>query len=91
MAKIAVLLNLNPESAVTMLTEAAGKLDNIDGELVLDLSSLPRIDSNSVGALDRLAAIAEQKAVKVILRGANIEVYKTLKLINLTPRFAFVN
>jgi len=91
MAKIALLLNLDPESVAATLTEAAEQIDGIDSELVLDLSSLPRIGSQAVVALERLAEIANQKAVKISLRGTNIDVYKTLKLIKLTGRLTFVS
>lgn len=91
MAKIAVILNLDPESVVATLAEAAQQIDGVEGELVLDLSSLSRISSNVVGALQHLAVIADRKAVKIILRGATIDIYKTLKLLKLTDRFTFVN
>lgn len=91
MAKIAVILNLDPESVVATLAEAAQQIDGVEGELVLDLSSLSRISSNVVDALQHLAVIADRKAVKIILRGATIDIYKTLKLLKLTDRFTFVN
>ena len=35
--------------------------------------------------------MADAKTVKVVLRGVNVDVYKVLKLVKLTPRFSFVN
>jgi hypothetical protein len=36
-----------------------------------------------------LAGAADEKAVKVALRGVHVDVYKVLKLVKLTPRFSF--
>jgi hypothetical protein len=38
-----------------------------------------------------LARVADEKAVKVALRGVNVDVYKVLKLVKLTRRFSFVS
>jgi len=43
-----------------------------------------------VRALQTLAATADEKTVKVVLRGVNIEIYKVLKLVKLARRFSFV-
>ena len=50
-----------------------------------------RIDSSALRALEEFARIADEKAVKVVLRGVNVDVYKVLKLVKLTRRFSFVN
>ena len=63
------------------LQDALGKLDNAKGELVLDFSSVRRIDSSEVRALENLAKVAEEKSVKVALSGVNVDVYKVLKLV----------
>jgi hypothetical protein len=34
--------------------------------------------------------MADDKAVKAVLHGVNIDIYKVLKLVNLTRRFSFV-
>jgi anti-anti-sigma regulatory factor len=72
-----------------LLQEALAKLDSAGGELILDFSSVRRIGTGAIGSMERLAVAAEDKAVKVALRGVNIDVYKVLKLVNLTPRFSF--
>jgi hypothetical protein len=41
--------------------------------------------------MEEFARIADEKAVKVVLRGVNVDVYKVLKLVKLTQRFSFVN
>jgi anti-anti-sigma regulatory factor len=49
-----------------------------------------RIDAAALGALQKLAALADQKAVKVVLSGVNVDIYKVLKLMRLEPRFSFL-
>ena len=60
------------------------------GEVVLDFSSVRRIDPSALRAMEKLAGIADDKAVKVVLRGVNVDIYKVLKLVKLTPRFSFL-
>jgi anti-anti-sigma regulatory factor len=91
MAMTAVFLNIDGARVVAALREAGEKLDGIEGEAILDFSSVFRIDSGSVGALEELARVADEKNVKVVLRGVNVDVYKVLKLRKLTRRFSFVN
>jgi anti-anti-sigma regulatory factor len=91
MAMNAVLLNIDDERVVSALQEAGEKLDSAQGETVLDFSSVRRIDSSGLRALEEFARVADKKAVKVALRGINIDVYKVLKLMKLTRRFSFVN
>jgi anti-anti-sigma regulatory factor len=73
------------------LREAGEKLDGTEGEAVLDFSSVRRLDANAVRAIEELARVADEKAVKIVLRGVNVDVYKVLKLVKLTRRFSFVN
>jgi len=91
MAMIAVFLNIDEMRVVPSLREAGEKLDGTEGEAVLDFSSVRRIDSNVVRAVEELARLAEAKNVKVVLRGVNVDVYKVFKLMKLTRRFSFVN
>lgn len=88
---IAVFLNIDAERIVPALQEAGGNLDCAQGETVLDFSSVRRIDSGGLRALEEFARVADEKAVKVALRGVNVDVYKVLKLVKLTQRFSFVN
>lgn len=85
----AVWFHIDGERVVPALQEALEKLASADGELALDFASVRRVDSAALGALEKLACAAESKAVKVVLRGVNVDVYKVLKLLNLTPRFSF--
>lgn len=81
---------IDGEDVVPALQQAGEKLDNADGEVVLDFSSVRRIDPNALKAMEELAGIADEKAVKIVLRGVNVDVYKVLKLVRLTPRFSFL-
>lgn len=74
----------------SVLEQAAGKLD-VAGELVLDFSSVRRIDSSAVRALEEFARIADEKSAKVVVRGVSVDVYKVLKLVKLARRFSFAN
>ncbi len=87
----AVFLNIEETRVVPALREAGEKLDGTEGEVVLDFSSVRRIDSNALPAIEELARIADERSVKVVLRGVNIDVYKVLKLVKLSRRFSFVN
>lgn len=87
----AVFLNIEETRVVAALRAAGEKLDGREGEVVLDFSSVRRIDSNALPAMEELARIADEKSVKVALRGVNIDVYKVLKLVKLSRRFSFVN
>jgi len=91
MSTVAVFLNVDEERIVPALQEAADKLDCAQGEAVLDFSSVRRIDSATLRALEDLARVADDQDVKVVLRGVNVDVYKVLKLVKLTHRFSFVN
>ncbi len=88
---IAVFLNIDETRVIPALREAGEKLDGTEGEAVLDFSSVLRIDSGMVRAIEDLVRLADEKAVKVVLRGVNVDVYKVLKLMKLTRRFTFVN
>jgi anti-anti-sigma regulatory factor len=91
MGMIAVFMNIDETRVVPALQEAGEKLDGTEGEAVLDFSSVGRIDSGAVRAIEELARLAEEKRVNIVLRGVNIDVYKVLKLMKLTRRFSFVN
>jgi anti-anti-sigma regulatory factor len=91
MAMIAVWLKIDEERIVQGLQEAGEKLDNVEGEAALDLSSVRRIDPSALKAMEEFADIADDKGVKVVLRGVNVGVYKVLKLVKLASRFSFVS
>jgi anti-anti-sigma regulatory factor len=91
MGMIAVFLKIDGEHVDHALLNASERLDGADGEVVLDFSSVRRIDPNALRAMEKLADTAEDKAVKVVLRGVNVDIYKVFKLVRLSPRFSFSN
>ncbi|HKH97781.1 MAG TPA: STAS domain-containing protein [Candidatus Sulfotelmatobacter sp.] len=91
MAVIAVFLNIDQHRVAPALQEAAEKLNGAEGEVILDFSSVARVDSSALQAMEELARKAEGTAVRVVLRGVNVDVYKVLKLVKLTRRFSFLN
>ena len=72
------------------LQAARETLDTAQSDVILDFSSVRRIDPNALRAMEKLAGLADGKAVKVVLRGVNVDIYKVLKLVKLTSRFSFV-
>jgi anti-anti-sigma regulatory factor len=90
MANIAVLLKMDEQRLAPALQEAGEKLESADGEVVLDFSSVRRIDANALQAMEEFAHKADEKAVKVVVRSVNVDVYKVLKLVKLASRFSFV-
>jgi anti-anti-sigma regulatory factor len=91
MATIAVWIKVEEERVVQSLQETGERLDGVDGEVTLDFSAVHRIDPSSLGAMAELASIADDKGIKVVLRGVNIEIYRVLKLLKLASRFSFGN
>ncbi len=75
----------------TLLQEAVESLGHAQGELVVDLSSVARIDVAAARALEELADRADRVPVKVMLRGANVGIYRALKLLKLAPRFSYLS
>jgi len=88
---IAVWLKVDEERIVQALHEAEEKLDSVEGEVALDVSSVRRIDPGALRAIEEFADIADDKGVKVVLRGVDVGVYKVLKLVKLASRFSFVS
>jgi anti-anti-sigma regulatory factor len=91
MAMTSVWLNIDEKGLVPALHDAADKLDSAEGEMALDFSSVRRLDSSAVRAMEELARKADEQAVKIVLRGVNVDVYKVLKLVKLAPRFSFAS
>ncbi len=90
MAMIAVWLKIDEDRVLPALQDARDKLDTADGELLLDFSTVRRVDPQILRAMDDLAVAADGKMVKIVLRGVNVDVYKALKLMKLASRFSFV-
>ena len=88
---ITVWPKIDEGCVVRALQDAGEKLDGADGEVILDFSSVRRIDPGALKAMEEFAGKADAKTVKVVLRGVKVDVYKVLKLVKLAPRFGFVN
>ncbi len=91
MATIAVWLKIDEERVVEALQEAGETLGNAEGEVLLDFSSVRRIVPRALRVLEEFAGIADNKGVKVVLRGVNVDVYRVFKLVKLASRFSFVS
>ena len=91
MAMIPGRLNIDEQCAGPALREVVEKLDNANGEVVLDFSRVGRIDSTVLRALEEVVSAADLKGVKVVLGGVNVSVYKVLKLTKLASRFTFTS
>ena len=86
-----VWLKIDGTRVLPTLEQAREKLDSADGEVVLDFSTVSRIDPGVLRAMERIADTADGKGSKAVLRGVNVQIYKVLKLMRLTSRFLFRN
>ena len=91
MATNSVWLKIDGDGVVAVLQEALQKLDGDGREIVLDFSSVRRIDPTALKALETFVSTVDTKASEVVLRGVNVDVYKVLKLTKLAPRFSFLS
>ena len=91
MATIAVWLKIDEERIFQALRGAGETLDSAGGEVLLDFSSMRRIGPSALRVMEEFVGIADDKAVKVVLCGVSVGVYKVLKLVKLAPRFVFSN
>jgi anti-anti-sigma regulatory factor len=83
-------LEIDGEHAVQGLQTARQALESSAADVTLNFASLRRIDPSALRALEELAGVADEKAVRVMLRGVNVNIYKVLKLVKLTSRFSFL-
>jgi len=86
-----VWLEVDRTRVTPALQEALERVDGGGGEVVLDFSSVDRVDAGALKVMEKLAAAADEKSVKVGLRGVNVRTYKALKLMKLAGRFSFQN
>jgi anti-anti-sigma regulatory factor len=86
-----VIQTLDEGSIASSLKNVVQNLKPDDRDLVLDFSSVRRIDSGALSALQAIAHQADEIKVKVVLRGVNVDLYKTLTLMRLTRQFSFEN
>jgi len=86
----AVWLKVEGECVAGAVQEVLKKLNGAGGEVVLDFSSVLRIDAGALRAMENLASTVDGKA-QVALHGVNTGVYKVLKLMKLARRFSFLS
>lgn len=86
-----MVLEIDNRKIASSVESAKSKINAKTEDTVLDFSSVERLDANGLRALEDLAAAAEQKSVKLSLRGTHVAVCKVLKLTKLTRRFSFVD
>jgi len=89
MAMTTVWLKIDMERVVQSLQDAGRKLGGVEDELVLDFSSVLRVDSSALRAMAEFAAVADDNGVKIVLRGVRTDIYKVLKMVKLASRFSF--
>jgi anti-anti-sigma regulatory factor len=73
------------------LEQAAGRLNPAEGDVLVDLSEVARVDAAAIRALKGLVQAAEGNGVTISLRGVNVGVYKVLKLMKHSGRVQFVS
>jgi anti-anti-sigma regulatory factor len=88
---IAVLQKADNESVASILRDSEKSLNRAQDEVLIDFSSIARLDASSLRSLVEFASKAKQASIKVKLRGVNVDVYKVLLLMKLTSQFSFVN
>lgn len=86
----AVWIHVDPEHVIQVLQEAVEKVNRGESEVVLDFSSVLRIDPSVIGAMEELAGLAAGRSVKVVLRAVNVDIYRALKLVKLAQKFSFL-
>ena len=89
MATIAENLRIDSAGIASLLHDANEDLKHTGKTVEVNFTSVRRIDPPSLVALEQLAGEAEKKKLEVTLRGVNIDVYKVMKLAQLTSRFSF--
>ena len=90
MATISVTPDVKQNDAAQAVRQCREQLESADGELVVDLSALQRIDPQILSAVEEMADAATRKDVKIALRGVNAGVYKVLKLLKLASQFSYL-
>lgn len=88
---ISTTIDIDEQRLAAVLDQASKQLETAKHEVVLDFSSIRRIRASDVSQLEEIARAAEVGEIKIALRGVDVDIYKTLKLMNLTPKFLFVD
>jgi len=86
-----VSLKLNGTDLVAALQAASEKVESMEGDMILDFSSVQRVDPAGLSAMSDFADSADERSVNIVLRGVNVDVYRVLKLARLAERFSLVS
>jgi anti-anti-sigma regulatory factor len=89
MAMIPGWLSIDERCVGPALQDAVEKLDGTGDEAVVNFSAVWRLDPTALRAMEEFVGVADEKGVKVVLRGVSVDVYKVLKLTKLASRFSF--
>lgn len=86
------LYRVDPADIARSLRDARPALDALaDGELLLDFSTVRRIDPAGVRALGELATAVAGRDVRLTARAVAVGVYKVFKLSGLADRLSFMS
>jgi anti-anti-sigma factor len=91
MATGAAAVEIDATCVATALQEVLRNLETAETEIMLDFSAVHRMDASALRALQQLADAAEEKKIKVVLRGISAEVYRVLRLLDAAQRFSLAN
>jgi anti-anti-sigma regulatory factor len=86
-----VSLKLNGSDLIGALQAAGEKLEEMEGDLILDFSSVQRVSPAALSAMSDFVDAADERSVNVVLRGVKVDVYRVLKLARLEQRFSLVS
>ena len=78
-----------PKCAEVVVQAALGQIESAEREVVVDFGGVSRLDPAALRLLEELAAKARERSVRVAVLGANVELYKVLKLTAVASRFSF--
>lgn len=84
-------LVIQSEQVAEQLTVVREKLGSAGPEVLLDFFFVQTLEPSGIRALEELDAAAEVLKTRIVLRGINVELYKVLKLAQLTDKFLFIN
>ncbi len=84
-----MFLEIQSDNLVECLIGARDRLNGA-AETILDFSSIERIDSQALRAMEELLDRADDRSAKIALQGVNVGIYKVLKLVRLAPRLSFL-
>ena len=91
MKMIAAQLLVEEKRVEAALEQARTMLGKAEGRFILDLTPVSRLAARDLRSLEALAAVADEKSVRIVLRGVGSSVYKVLKLTKLSSRFGFAD